>query len=301
MKKLFALLLTLAMVLSLAACGGSKTEEPAKEEPAKTEEPAPEKTEEPEAPALTTVEEGKLTMATSPDFAPYEFYAIDENGEPQLAGFDIALGYYIADYLGLELEIIPMDFDGTIMELGNKNVDIGMAGYSPDPDREDLMDFSDIYITGGQSFVCLDSTTDKFPTLADANNPDYTIGAQIGSIQADLAKENTPDADIIEMAKVTDIIAELITGKMDGAFIEAMVAESYEKNYPELCVVHEVPYDAEGSVVGVYKGNEALLAGVNEAIAAALADGSMADFVATANEQASGTVGILVDGEIVVE
>jgi len=79
------------------------------------------------------------------------------------------------------------------------------------------------------------------------------------------------------------------------------VAESYEKNYPELCVVHEVPYDAEGSVVGVYKGNAELLAGVNEAIAAALSDGSMADFVATANEQASGTVGILVDGEIVVE
>ena len=69
-----------------------------------------------------------------------------------------------------------------------------------------------------------------------------------------------------------------------------MVAESYEKNYPELCVALNVPYEAEGSVVGVYKGNEALLKGVNEAIAAALADGSMADFVATANEQASGEI-----------
>ena len=152
------------------------------------------------------------------------------------------------------------------------------------------MDFSDIYISGGQSFVCLDETAAQFPDLAAANNPDYTVGAQIGSIQADLARENTPDADIIEMAKVTDIIAELITGKMDGAFIETMVAESYEKNYPELCIALEVPYDAEGSVVGVYKGNEALLKGVNEAIAAALADGSMANFVAEANELASGEI-----------
>ena len=292
MKKLFAMLLTLAMVLSLAACGGKKEEAPA-ETPAET--PA-------EEPALTTVEKGKLTMATSPDFAPYEFYAIDENGEAVLAGFDIALAQYIADYLGLELEIIPMDFDGTIMEVGNKNVDIGMAGYSPDPDREDLMDFSDIYISGGQSFVCLDSTADKFTSLEAANNADYTIGAQIGSIQADLAKEHTPDADIIEMAKVPDILAELLTGKMDGAFIETMVAESYEKNYPELCVVLDVPYDAVGSVVGVSKGNEALLAGVNEAIAAALSDGSMDQFVYEAMELANnGTVGILVDGEIVVE
>ena len=295
MKKIFAAVLALTIVLSLAACG-AKEEAPTASASVSVEKEAGWWKDE-----LTTVAEGKLTMATSPDFAPYEFYAIGEDGSPTLAGFDIALAGYIADYLGLELEVIPMDFDGTILELQNKNVDIGMAGYVPDPDRAEAMDFSEIYITGSQSFMCLDSTTDKFPTLADANNPDYTIGAQIGSIQADLAYTNTPDADIIEMAKVTDIIAELITGKMDGAFIETMVAESYEKNYPELCVVHEVPYDATGAVVGVAKGNEALLAGVNEAIAAALSDGSMADFVAAANEQASGTVGILVDGEIVVE
>ena len=42
-------------------------------------------------------------------------------------GFDIALAQYIADYLGLELEIIPMDFNGTITELGNKRVAIVRA------------------------------------------------------------------------------------------------------------------------------------------------------------------------------
>ena len=172
------------------------------------------------------------------------------------------LAQYIADYLGLSLEIVPMDFDGTIMELQNGNVDLGMAGYSPDPKRADSMDFSDIYITGGQSFVCVESNKDLFTSLEDANNADYQIGAQVGSIQADLAHENTPDADIIELAKVPDIIAELVTGKLDGAFIETMVAESYATQYPELCLVLEVPYDAEGSVVGVTKGNAALLEGV---------------------------------------
>ena len=276
MKKLFATVLALTMALSLAACG-AKEEAPAASAPA-------------EETGISTVNPGKLTVATSPDFAPYEFYAIDENGDPQLAGFDMALAQYIADYLGLELEVVPMDFDGTILELQNKKVDLSMAGYSPDPDRADAMDFSDIYISGGQSFVCLDATADKFPDLAAANNRDYTIGAQIGSIQADLAHENTPDADIIEMAKVPDILAELLTGKMDGAFIETMVAESYEKNYPELCVVLEVPYDAVGSVVGVYKGNEALLAGVNEAIAACQADGTFDGYVVKAIEQASGEI-----------
>ncbi|MBE6913992.1 MAG: transporter substrate-binding domain-containing protein [Ruminococcaceae bacterium] len=269
MKKIIAIALVLVMALALCACG-------AKEAPVENK--------------YNTITPGKLTVATSPDFAPYEFYSIGEDGSYTLAGFDIALAQYIADYLGLELEVIPMDFDGTLTELAAKNVDLSLAGYSPDPSRMDKMDFSDLYYMGGQSFCCTQSTKDKFPDLASANKPEYSIGAQNASIQWDLAMEHTPDADCIALQKVTDIIAELIAGTLDGAFIETAVAENYAVNYPELCVALEVPYDQEGSAVGVSKGNEALLAGVNEAIAAALSDGSMDKFVAEANELATGNI-----------
>ena len=282
MKKLFALLLTMAMVLSLAACGGKK------EEPAPTEEHA--KTEEPAAPELTTVTPGKLTVATSPDFAPYEFYAIDESGNANLAGFDMALAQYIADYLGLELEVVPMDFDGVLAEVTAGNVDLGMAGLSPDPERMEAMDFSDIYYMGGQSLVVTQANKDKWASLEELNDPSVSIGAQLASIQYDLAMENTPDADVVQLAKVTDVVSELLGGKLDAGYIETVVAESYAKNYPDLYIAFDVPYEVEGSAIGVVKGNEALLAGVNEAIAAALADGSMDDFVAQANEQASGEI-----------
>lgn len=304
MKKLLCMLLALSMVLALCACGSSTeeaattTEAPA-EEAAATEAPAEEATEEVDYSAmsldelkavLTTVTEGKLTVATSPDFAPYEFYAIGEDGTPQLAGFDIALAGYIADYLGLELEVIPVDFDGVLNELAAGNVDLGMAGLSPDPTRMDAMDFSDIYYQGGQSFVTVQDKVDLFPDLESANNPEYSIGAQNGSIQMDLANEYTPDADIIALVKVTDIIAELMGDKLDGAFIETAVAENYAVNYPELAVILDVPYDVEGSSVGVVKGNAALLAGVNMAIAAAIEDGSMDTFVAEANELSTGEI-----------
>ena len=237
---------------------------------------------------VETVTDGKLTVATSPDFAPYEFYSIDEDGNPTLSGFDMDLAQYIADKMGLELEVVPMDFDGVLSELAQKNVDLGMAGLSPDPAREDAMEFSDLYYQGGQSFVTVKDKADQFKSLEDANNKDYSIGAQTGSIQLDLANENTPDADIVSLPKVTDLITELLTGKMDGAFIETAVAESYQKNYPELTLVMDVPYDAEGSAIGVCKGNEALLAGVNEAIAAAKEDGSLEKFIADAGELAAG-------------
>lgn len=280
MKKWIALTLALVLALSLfAGCGKGADADETDYASMSIEELKP---------LLKTVTDGKLTVATSPDFAPYEFYSIDENENSTLAGFDIALAQYIADYLGLELEIIPMDFDGTLSELSAKKVDLALSGYSPDPAREDKMDFSDIYYVGGQSFVTVQDKVDSFSTLADANKADYQIGAQLGSIQADLAKENTPDADIVELSKVTDIIAELLSGKLDGAFIETVVAEAYAKNYPELCVKFAVPYEQEGSVAGVSKGNGALLAAVNLAIAAAKEDGSMDKFVAEANTLAEG-------------
>ena len=127
---------------------------------------------------VETVTDGKLTVATSPDFAPYEFYSIDEDGNPTLAGFDMDLAKYIADKMGLELEVVPMDFDGVLSELSQKNVDLGMAGLSPDPARADAMEFSDLYYKGGQSFVTVKDKADKFTKLEDANNKDYSIGAQ---------------------------------------------------------------------------------------------------------------------------
>ena len=240
--------------------------------------------------AITTVNKGKFTVATSPDFAPYEFYAIAEDGTPTLAGFDMSLAQYIADFLGLELEVIPMDFDGTIMEVQNKNVDAGLAGYSPAPERAEVMEFSSVYYTGGQSFVTTKANADKFKSLEDTNKKEVSVAAQVGSIQMGLASTYSTNADIIALSKVTDIIAELLTGKIDGAYIETVVAQSYQQNYPDLEIVCAVPYDEEGSVVGISKGNLALLEGVNRAIAQALSDGSMGAFVDEANIKASGNI-----------
>ena len=284
MKKITALVLALTMIACLfAGCGAGEANTDDTDYSAMTLEEL--------KPLIKTITDGKLTMVTSPDFAPDEFYALDADGNPTLAGFDIALGQYIADYLGLELEVITLDFNGTITELGAGKADIGMAGYSPDPDRENAMSFSDVYYTGGQAFVCHVDNAASFASLEDANKAEYQIGAQIGSIQAELANTHTPDADIVELAKV------------DGAFIEKVVAETYAKNYPELCVVLDVPYDAEGSVVGVNKNNPALLAAVNLAINAAIEDGSMSQFVADANELSTGDKyeGLLEDGEVPTE
>ena len=237
---------------------------------------------------LKTVKEGYLTVATSPDYAPYEFYALDKDGNPSLAGFDMALAQYIADYLGLTLEVIPMDFNGIIGEMEAGTADLAIAGLSPDPDRADSIDFSDMYYEGKQAFITTKEKASLFTDLASTNSPNFEIAAQTGTIQNELAAQFSPDAQIVNLVKATDIIAELMSGKIDGAYVEWDVAAAYSANYPELQILCEVPYEAEGNIIGVNKGNADLLKYVNEALNKCIADGDFAQFVATALEQAAG-------------
>ncbi len=287
-KKLLAGIMAGIMALSLAACGSGSSSAPAAEEKqdaagAATEAAASDDAA--ETADITTIADGVLTVGTSPDFAPYEFYYIDESGNPQLAGFDIALAQRIADNLGLELKVVPMDFDGILMELQNGNIDLGISGFSPSPERAETFDFSDLYYMGGQSFVIRVADKDKYTDYAAFDG--LPVGAQTGSIQMGLAEENTPNANIIGLPKVTDLINELLSGKLEGAFIETAVAEQYIKNYPDLMIAWEVPYDTEGSAIALKKGNDGLREAVNSVIKEVLADGSMDEYIATAQDQAS--------------
>ena len=290
-KKLLAGIMAGIMALSLAACGGGSSAPAAEEKQdaagAATEAAAADDAGADTAAAadITTIADGVLTVGTSPDFAPYEFYYIDESGNPQLAGFDIALAQRIADNLGLELKVVPMDFDGILMELQNGNIDLGISGFSPSPERAETFDFSDLYYMGGQSFVIRVADKDKYTDYAAFDG--LPVGAQTGSIQMGLAEENTPNANIIGLPKVTDLINELLSGKLEGAFIETAVAEQYIKNYPDLMIAWEVPYDTEGSAVALKKGNDGLREAVNSVIKEVLADGSMDEYIATAQDQAS--------------
>jgi len=298
MKKTISVLMaTVLAAAALAACGSSKSHETAAATTAQgteatteaaskaaedTTEAATEAATEAKA-EFTTITPGKLTIGTSPDFAPYEFYHIN-NGNPELVGFDIALAKKIAEELGLELQVVPMDFDGILMELQNGNVDLGISGFSPSPERAQTFDFSDIYYTGGQAFVIRKADSDKYKDYAAFDK--LPVGAQTGSIQMGLAEANTPNANIIGLAKVTDIISELVSGKLEGAFIEKAVAEQYIKNYPELQIAWDVPYDTEGSAIALKKGSD-LVPAVNSVISKVLSDGTMDGYIAEAQELAS--------------
>ena len=274
MKKAIAILLALALALTFVACGTTATTEPAEGAPEAAPEAATGKVADIKA-------AGKLVVGTSADFSPYEFHIL-QDGKDVIVGFDMALAQAIADELGVELEIVDMSFDSILTDLSVGSVDLGIAGFSPDPERAETVDFSDLYYEGGQAFAINKANADKYDSYDDFAG--LQVGAQTGSIQADLLAENCPDCQPVLLQKVPDIILELIDGKIEGAFIETVVLESYAKNYPDLMQMCDVEYDTEGSAVAIAKGNDDLTEVVNKVIADSLANGNMAAWVAEAND-----------------
>ena len=151
MKKITALMLSSAMMLSLAACGGSASTDAVSSEAVSSEAASSEAVSTAEAApaALTTVNAGKLTMSTNAAFPPYEMTT--DSGE--LEGIDIDVAAAVAEKLGLELQVDDMDFDAALLAAQNGKSDIVMAGVTVTDERLKVMDFSDTYAEGIQSII----------------------------------------------------------------------------------------------------------------------------------------------------
>ena len=328
MKKFWSILLASMMILSMTACGGSETpassssseaapassseaassEAASSSSEAASSEASAETADVPTMPDVSNVDmaaldaqidelaakvtlanEGKLVMGTSADFAPYEFHILD-NGVDKIVGFDVALGQAIADELGVEFEVKDISFDSILMELNAGTIDLGIAGFSPTPERMAAVDMSCLYYTGGQSLMIRKADADKYTGLSDFG-AGKSVGAQTGSIQEGLAKEQTPEAALVSLQTVPSIIMELKSNKIDAAYIETVVAEGYVKTQDDLMILCEVPFDAEGSSVAVKKGNTEMLDFVNAVITKVVANGDMAKFVEEANELSTQAAG----------
>lgn len=280
MKKLLAVLLAGTMALSLTACGGSTkgTEAAATNAAVETDggaaeaadtKAADEAAESAEASGELTgrlkaiKEAGVLKVATSPDYPPYEFEDITKDGQEKYVGADMELAKYIADKLGVKLQIEAMAFDACMAAIGQGRVDLTICGMVPKEERKTTMDFSDVYYNdGNQVIVILKEDADKYKTLADFAGK--SIAAQNGTLQYDLVTTQIPDAKCEVVSAVTDGIMMLKTGKVAGIALASVAADNYLANYPDLVECDEkFDYTSLGVVAGVVKNEPEFLAEIN--------------------------------------
>ena len=271
MKKVFALALTVLMVMSMfAGCGSSntaKTTTAATEAPATTAEATAAETTAAATAAseLKTVEAGKLIMSTNAAFPPYEMVADDGSFE----GIDVEVAGAIAGKLGLELVVDDMDFDAALLAVQQNKSDIVMAGVTVTEDRQLIMNFSDSYATGVQVVIVKEGSDVTLDNLGEK-----MIGTQRGTTGYIYTSGDYGDDHVTAYDNGASAVQALLNGQVDCVVIDSAPAEAFVAANAGLTIL-DTEYVVENYAIGVNKDNAALLDAINQALAELTADGTI--------------------------
>ena len=239
MKKTIALFVTaLLLVTCLVGCGNKKAE-------------------------------NTLTVATSPDFAPFE-YLSDDNS---VIGIEVDIMQKIADSLGMELVLEQMDFDSVLPGVQAGKYDVGMSGITITEKRKENALFTDAYYSAAQAIVVL---TDSAVTCK-ADLEGKAVSVQTGTTAEDYCMEN--GYNVQAFAANSDAELALVSGKVEAWVIDkatavAMVAQYNADNGEALTVLSEAMTE-EPYAFAFSLDNKELAEKVNTALKALLADGTV--------------------------
>ena len=270
MNKFLALMLAMLMALSLVACGGGNNA--ADDNNANNGDDA----------AMT-----KLVLGTSADYAPFEFMYPDESGEMVYGGIDVSVAQYIADEMGVELQVENMGFDYLLTSLDKGDFDIVLAAMEATPDRLENADFSDPYYTDVPPAILVKADkADQYKTLADFNGK--SIGAQTATTKLDMVNE-MEGVNPVALQSVLDLVNELVYDKVDAILVDGGVAKQYAEANPDLVIADASAELGEPApyCVAVQKGDpKGLLPAINAAIAKMNEANMLETFIADADSLA---------------
>ncbi len=247
-------------------------------------------------------EENKLVMATNAAFPPYEF----KDGD-NFAGIDVEIAQKIAEKLGMELEIVDVDFGAVLTGVAEGKYDMGMAGITVTDTRKQTMDFSETYATGIQVIIVNDGSS--IASLDDLFNFDAETGDPVSLKNTGIrigVQENTT-GDIYSSDDITnwgfnnlnedgsvngedrvkrfktgaEAVAALKNNQVDCVIIDNEPAKSFVAANTGIHILEgDNEYAIEDYAICVKKGNSELLAKINQALAELKADGTIAAIVA---------------------
>ena len=251
MKKVFALLLCMSLLLSLAACGTPD-----------------------DADEVRTVTPGKLTVAFSPDFAPMEFVDLTKEGQDMYVGFDVTLAKFIAENLNLQLVLVPMSFEACQKAVTDGTVDMSISGFSWSKEREQNYNLSDYYYASinedAQVLITLAANTDKYAEVG--NLAGAKVGAQVASLQKALTEEQLPESELITFANLDDAVAQLLSGELDCLAVADGNADAIIAANPGIIksgFQFTVTEKQTGNLILMQKGNDELTELVNNILSKA--------------------------------
>lgn len=283
MKKMIAMLLALVMALSLMACGSTNTNNGGNDNANNGDEAQPE--------AKTT-----LVVGVSADYAPFEFMYPDAGGNMVYGGIDISVAQYVADEMGLTMQVENMSFDNLLASLDKGDFDIVLSAMEATPERLENADFSDPYYTDVPPAILVKADkADQYKTLADFSGK--YVGAQTATTKLDMVNDMegvTP----VPLSSVLDLVNELVYDKVDAILVDGGVAQQYADANPDLVIAEASSELGEAApyCIAVAKGDpKGLLDDINTAIAKMTAENKIETFIADADSLADVAVEVSAD------
>jgi len=216
-----------------------------------------------------------LIMATNAAFPPYEFYE-GEDGKGKIVGIDAEIAALIAQKLGMELEIMDIEFDSIIAAVQTGKADMGMAGMTVTEDRLISVNFSTSYATGVQVVIVQEGgPIQDLDDLFSVGS--FTVGVQTsttGDLYATWDLEDEGLAKIERYNKGADAVLALTTGKVDCVIIDNEPAKAFVAGNAGLKIL-DTEYAVEDYAICIAKKNTDLLEKVDAALNELIKDGSV--------------------------
>ncbi len=204
---------------------------------------------------------GKLVVATSPDWPPYEY--IDDAGN--IVGTDILMAQWMAEQLGVELEIQPLAFDACLAAVGNGSVDMVLAGLTYDEERLNAMELTGIYWNeGDQGLLVRKGEGATYDSAAAFDGK--TVAAQNGTNQQIMVEEQLTGATLELVTKIPDGVNMVKAGRVDALAVPKTVYDSILAENDDLEIA-TFAFDFEGgNYIASPKGDTAFTAKIQEMI-----------------------------------
>ena len=277
-RKLMAGIVTAALAVSLAACGGStgastqSTQEAAQETAAEGEQAAEPQSAEAGQDRLAQIKErGYIIVGTEGTYSPNSYH--DENGD--LVGFDVEVAALIAKYMGVDVQYYETEWKSIFVALDTGMIDtvVNEVGYNEE--RAAKYDFSEPYAFARRCILVKGDNTDinSFEDLAG-----HTAANEASSLFGQMAEEY--GADLLAVDKMSDSISSVLDGRADCTLNYETAFNDYMKEHPETDVKIVAYADPEpSSYVPVVKGPESdtLVAAINDALEQARKSGELAE------------------------
>lgn len=280
MKKFTALLMSLLLVGSLAACGNSSDSDSAADDTADTTDTADtaDTVEGTDSDLEYVKEKGTLVVGIT-EFEPMDYK--DESGN--WIGFDADMATAFAESLGVDVEFVEIDWDNKILELDGKTIDCVWNGMTLTDEVTSAMECSNAYCNNAQIVIVPADKADQYQDVDSLS--DLTFAVEAGS--AGEAEVSALGLNYTAVKAQSDALMEVAAGTSDAAVIDSLMAAAMVgegTGYADL--TYTVGLNSEEYGVGFRKGSD-LADALNEFFVSSYADGSMLTCAETYGVQAA--------------